>query len=318
MFKKITKVLCVLSAFTMINSVSALTLNNNDTYLNKQNAMITKSQYQVLKSEGYSDVRIDNMPQSTINGISAKNKDIIGTDEKYFAETTVTDRFGNIKSVRTLEITKEQSEKISKSRSLHILSDGKLHEVSNLKTLSFTEGSDQITTANKRLRIEYYGYQNENGKQMYHVHLWNEWLGKYNPKVKSYDLLGIRFVEKIKNTSSIVGFFGEQSTLNSNYYYVYNQNEGFANFKFLNNGVGLMQNLSDNARPYQEHLHIDSTEFLGHTVYGSYQHCVKSSLTNAQSKKYTFASDGLGNVFKHTYASSYDNMPGVTSKSHMY
>lgn len=118
-----------------------------------------------------------------------------------------------------------------------------------------------------------------------------------NPTVKSYDVIGARLSNtSLTNTpiTKIVSSSGTQS-----YSVNVNSNSGFgASVLLTGNNIKVTQTFTVNN---------------GGTVYASYQHA-KSSISLANSQKYTISSSGYGKVFAFTGTASsvYDAMSGVS------
>lgn len=118
-----------------------------------------------------------------------------------------------------------------------------------------------------------------------------------NPTVKSYDVIGAR----LENTS----------LLNTPTTRLYNNlgNTSFDISVSSNNGFGASILLSGSNLKINQSFRVSK----GGTVYASYQHA-ESTISLANSKKYTISSSGYGKVFKFTgtAASVYDGMSGVS------
>ncbi len=121
---------------------------------------------------------------------------------------------------------------------------------------------------------------------------------KSNPSVRSYDVIGARFVNtsKIGSPTTRLSYSGGTYTSSN----IVNKNNGF--------GVSIKLPSSGSS------IYVTQTYTVtnGGTVYASYQHA-KNSVTLAQSKNYTIGSAGYGSVFKFdsSVSSKYDGMGGV-------
>ncbi len=85
------------------------------------------------------------------------------------------------------------------------------------------------------------------------------------------------------------------------------------NYEVFSHGIGLSQNLVDNASNYYNSLDIYAECTGNVTLYGTYQHAV-TDLTLSDSKRYTLGADGMGNVLifaNNTIANKYDNTQGL-------
>lgn len=151
------------------------------------------------------------------------------------------------------------------------------------------------------------------GSNRYLVRLANIWLG--SPKVKSYDVIGIR-------TSDATVVDGTQSgtqmyrPTTQNYYSHVTYSANGANIRKASNGFGISMNLVDEGAYFESDIqaYVDKNTQYGE-VFGSYQHAVKN-VTLAQSKAYTISHNGYGKVlnFSTSVESYYDGMAGVNVK----
>lgn len=154
-------------------------------------------------------------------------------------------------------------------------------------------------------------FLNDNGSHTFVIQ--NSW--KKIPTTKSFDVIALRWEGSVVETQSST--YGEQIYKNTTSqvnppYITYQYNNG--NYNYLDNGVGLSQNLVNGDYYYVNQLEI--TAYCSGTinVYGTYQHA-QNSLTLTESKSYTLNSSGLGNVLYYsnsTIRNSYDNMQGIS------
>ncbi len=120
-----------------------------------------------------------------------------------------------------------------------------------------------------------------------------------NPNVRSYDVIGARFV----NTSLISGSADTfvSSSAGSTYY---------SNYQYFSNGFGNTVKLPTNATSImvQQNFEVQNSG----TVYGSYQHAT-GYISLAQSKKYSIHYNGAGTVFlfDNSVNDYFDQMGGV-------
>lgn len=122
---------------------------------------------------------------------------------------------------------------------------------------------------------------------------------KSMPKVRSYDVIGARFINTniIGGSNTVIDKDGSKISSNDETKSLYN---GFgASIKLPTGGSSLI--ISQTFRV--------ST---GGTVYGSYQHATRT-ISLANSRNYSISSNGLGGVFSFNdgYNSYYDAMGGV-------
>ena len=114
------------------------------------------------------------------------------------------------------------------------------------------------------------------------------WLNQ--PSIKSYDVIGARFLNTSLYNSAITTYVRSSSgtTIQSNYMNYYN---GFGNSIQLPTGVTINN--------VEQRFKVNKTG----TVYGSYQHAI-SNVSLATSKLYTISSSGYGSVFSF-YGNAY-------------
>lgn len=129
----------------------------------------------------------------------------------------------------------------------------------------------------------------------------NTW--KYEPKVKSYDVIGAKFSNTSRANDSQVTLFKMDGT-----------NYKCTEYVLKTEGIGCSYKLkSDVSNELYIYMNFDVYN-TGGLVYGSYQHAT-SSVTLSQSKNYTFSLGGYGNVFLFNTTKakdSYDGMDGVS------
>ncbi len=133
------------------------------------------------------------------------------------------------------------------------------------------------------------------------VSLTNTW--KYEPRVKSYDVIGVMF----SNTSQYGNGYGTIFKVNGS-------NHTCTEYVKNSDGLGCSYKLPSNATAdIYAYMSLDVND-TGGLVYGSYQHAT-SSVTLSQSKNYSFHINGYGNVFLFNTAKAkdaYDGMDGVS------
>ena len=129
------------------------------------------------------------------------------------------------------------------------------------------------------------------------VNILLKWLK--NPNVRSYDVIGARFV----NTSIL-------SDSASTYVYSSAGTNYYNNYQYFSNGFGNSVKLPSEATgiSVQQSFEVQNSG----TVYGSYQHAT-GYISLAQSKKYSIDLNGSGNVFlfNSSVDDYFDQMGGV-------
>lgn len=133
------------------------------------------------------------------------------------------------------------------------------------------------------------------------VNLTNTW--KYEPKVKSYDVIGAKFSNTTRYGNGYITVFKIDGT-----------NYKCTEYVLKTDGIGCSYKLNSSAsEEIYTYMSFDVNN-TGGLVYGSYQHAT-SSVTLSQSKNYTFSLGGYGNVFLFNTTKakdSYDGMGGVS------
>lgn len=124
-----------------------------------------------------------------------------------------------------------------------------------------------------------------------------QWLK--NPNVRSYDVIGARFV----NTSLISGSASTYVSSSAG-------TSGYSNYQYFTNGFGNSVKLPSGATDIivQQTFYVQNSG----TVYGSYQHAT-GYISLAQSKKYSIHYNGAGTVFLFDKSVNdyFDQMGGV-------
>lgn len=149
------------------------------------------------------------------------------------------------------------------------------HHQTSSKYLAISKSCDSICTVNILLK----------------------WLK--NPNVRSYDVIGARFV----NTSLV-------SNSTSTYVHSSSGTTYYSNYQYFSNGFGNSVKLPSEATNImvQQSFSVQNSG----TVYGSYQHAT-GYISLAQSKKYSIDLNGSGNVFlfNSSVDDYFDQMGGV-------
>lgn len=120
-----------------------------------------------------------------------------------------------------------------------------------------------------------------------------------NPNVRSYDVIGARFV----NTSLISGSVSTYVSSSAG-------TSGYSNYQIFSNGLGNSVKLPSGATNIivEQNFEVQNSG----TVYGSYQHAT-GYISLEQSKKYSIDLNGSGNVFlfNSSVDDYFDQMGGV-------
>ena len=158
-----------------------------------------------------------------------------------------------------------------------------------------TRDSSFVETQAKRLAIS----KSCSGNMCY-IGMTNTW--KYEPKVKSYDVIGSMF----SNTSLYDNGYAAVWKIDGTNYRC-------TEYVTASNGIGCSYKLNSSASE-EIYTYMTFDVYTGGLVYGSYQHA-GSTVTLSQSKNYRFDINGYGNVFifNTTRAkNAYDGMGGVS------
>ncbi len=298
--------------FIGITSANALTLNEDGTYTNTKGVKIASEQYKNL-SANFSKRTIDLLNQKQIDGLLNPN-DKIQTTTDY---TITTDKIVNGEIVDSITIfaTESEAKKVAKNDNLHILSDMKLHDISEIPMPLYDSYDVVYETSSKKLSFTFkeFVYGSDFSDVIPTIIMNVEWFKV--PMIKKYDILAVRW-NKSMPTSNVVSFIGEQSCVDKNGKgLVANYQLGSGNQKITTNGFGQIMNIFDNASSGLElNFVLEFANSIGNTAYGTYQHARNSNITLAQAKSYSIQTGGLGNVVyfsNATVRNYYDAMQGV-------
>lgn len=305
------KVLLILGClFLSINSANALTLNKDGSYINNKGANITTKQYNEL-SKQFSDRLIDIMSQKAVLLFSDSNS-LKNTTSEY-SITTETIKDGEVINSITISATEKEAKEVAENKNIHVLSDKKLHDVSQIVTPYWMpEGGPEVTyqTSSKRLSFVYGQYVwDESPIALMDV----EWFSI--PKIKKYDILAVRW-NKSMPTSNITYYWGAQYCTDKNgngLEALYDMKSD--NIKHTKYGFGQIMNIFDkaNSELFLE-MELNFAKPVGDPMYATYQHARNSNITLSQANSYTFKAGGLGNVVyfsNSTVRNYYDGMQGV-------
>ncbi len=269
---------------------------SENTYITNLNGInMTKEQYQYL-SNFYTEKTIMNMTEekfdSEMNRIFSPKEE----SQKYIKTVTYFDMQG-VPTSNDYEISEQEY-------------NNPIIPYANNCTEDFAIGCWE--TSYKKLHMVIWG-SGETKVETERIVLINDW--KVMPKVRSYDVIGVRYYNW-----QLTNAWGDQTSISSNEgvnttEYSYNG----ANMNIQSNGVGISQNLYNYSSTYSlsNRIVAEGNVLADHIGrYGSYQHATRD-VTLAQSKNYSFNSNGLGEVFAFNsgIGSYYDGMQGV---SHAY
>lgn len=240
--------------------------------------------------------------QEQLDNLKYAKKDeniVLNKNTKTIATTVVYDKFHNIVETRNKELTPAEEIYLQKNKNVHILADGKLHNLDTENSINSDPWYHE--TSSKTVTIS---YEYKNG--IYNISLENKW--KTNPKVHSFDIIAVKWSYH-KDTSDYT-VTGKQTPKPLNPVVEYNESKSKDNIVKQNFGTGISQNLFDDYAPYTNTINVQSTKNFGLVAWGTYQHAT-SDITLAKSKSYTITNEGLGGILKHDYANYYDGMQGV-------
>lgn len=223
---------------------------------------------------------------------NVKAKDIAYRNEAGL-ELTQTE-YQNILAIHGKDYLKTMTKSdFDKYKEYYSYNDLKIEKVDSNENLSIMPLSEFYETNYKRLSVT--NVTNSSPTTLVVVQL--KW--KQMPKVKSYDVIGVR----LYNTS----FSGSVST----YALINGSRINPSATKKTNNGVGASIKLSSNSSSIE--IQQSFTANSGGTIFASYQHAVKS-ISLADSQNFTISSVGLGKVFKFANNSLFDQMDGISIK----
>lgn len=296
----------VLCAIFSVNSANALTLNEDGLYTNEKGVIITSNEYDTL-SQMMSNKLIDILSQKTVKSFTNPNN-IKKPIEEFSITTDIVDNAGNLLNSITIEATEEEAKSVANNNSLHVLSDGKLHDISK-ESVIMPLDDWQVQTTSKRVRMSYYPDSGSGATAYMDVHWFTV------PNVKKYDIMAMRWNTSL-STSNILDYGGYQSAFNSNddlLYDTYALND--ENLKITSKGIGQIVDVFDNvASDLDMGMYFELEKNGGEWMYATYQHARNSKITLAGAKSYTFSSSGLGGVLyfsNSTTRSYYDGMAGI-------
>lgn len=112
-----SKIAIFIAMLFLTNSVSALHLSKDETYINNYGIEITQSQLENLKNLGFLDIEIENMQEDVFNENKDLKGEVVATTIKYYKTETYLPNFGgntmaystnNAPLSKTIEISKEE------------------------------------------------------------------------------------------------------------------------------------------------------------------------------------------------------------------
>lgn len=257
--------------------------NKSGIYTNKNGVQISKENYNKIK-EFVNETKLENIDKKIYKEI--EESDRIVAFESAVIETIYT-TIGNKKIIlENNYISEEEYEK---------------------RAIASRSYNDVVDTEYKHIHLM---ATDKGGTYTFYIQ--NNWLK--TPKYKSFDVIALRWEGSVvEHRDTAVGsqdymqFKGQVNPPTIDY------NSSSSNFKFSNIGVGLSQNLVDDASYYTNVLRINTTCSGNVILYGTYQHS-QADISLADSQSYTFSEAGLGDIlyFRNTSIGNvYDKTPGL-------
>lgn len=289
----------LLSAAITLCCIPTLVLaNENDTYYTTTNGYeLSQKQYENLLT-AFTEEEINNLTDVLLD-VFKDDKLTVTTESKYFKTEYKYDNKGNIINSNEKEIS--ETEWINNQIVAHTV---------------ITKNYDQRKLTMKAVA-------NESDK-IFDVNLENEWTSI--PKVKSYDVIGLRptkDVALINETVYAIQYYNNEK-IDYNVFGGSNakvdKEYSLGKFEYLLRGIGVSMNLVDAATyGLKNQLHIavkvpivDQNQDILNIV-GAYQHAT-SDVSLSDSKSYKFSTLGLGGVFDYSNTSirnKYESYDGI-------
>ncbi len=268
--------------------------------MNSANVEISDKYYDSLIKK-YGEEYVDYMSQETYNNITLKNYELEKSEVHYYKTVEYADEMGNIIKTEEIEISKEEYDSINPEISAHAkcTPPGIGNEIYY----------DCWETDSKKIYMNV--FHNGNYLDPYYITLTNAW--KTQPKVKSYDNIGMRGVGAIFQGSGaqVIWYASNGQSVVLDY----------SNPKQASNGRGYTVSLPIDNNP-QYPIVIGMHQYVAPanlyetmSIYGAYSHA-KESVTLSQVTNYSF-SDYKGGVFLYggsitsTINNRFDSMQGV-------
>lgn len=292
----------IISLFLCVNSVSALTMQNENTIINSTGAEMTKKQFDDLSAK-YSESFIEKLSQKDIKNFSNNN-----VREEYSITTYKLDKFGNVVDEITIVATKAEAETVATNPNLHVMGNGVLLEQNpEISTMGYVDNYT-YQTESKVIYGYYSSYVDPNTKKTkYVMQVMANWIKV--PKIRVFDVLALRWNNDV-NITSLDAYQDADSNTGITRYTL-----NGTNTKKTSKGVGVSMNIHDSVKSRLElFLQIESEQYFGYDFFATYQHAKNSNATLAISQSYTFGPSGLGGVLvfgNSTYRSYYDDMQGI-------
>lgn len=287
--KKIYGLIIIILTLTLRISVNAQasieSSIENGNYINNNGITISKENYNKMK-DYFDENEIQNMNNHVYNMINDSIK--VVAKETLYVETKYLNVYNDAFVLEQNIISKEEFDKKS--------------------VASIQSSVPPISTDYKYIEL----IVTDLGSKNYAFGLYNTW--KKMPAYRSFDILAMRWNDAVTvNVTSIKGFqdYKKNGILDTvNYPYTSN------NFEiFVKKGVGLSQNLVNNATYYYQGLYLTAKCSGTVELYATYQHA-QADITEAESQMYTIGSGGMGNVLvfaTQAIANVYDNTPGLST-----
>ena len=265
-------------------------------YTNRSGVEMTKEEYEYLSSH-FDERKISHFDQEMFE-LAVKDYNNIETIKE------------EVIYVKTTTITTPKRESISFD---NVITEEEYNKFQQVRT-SCNYGDTCYETNAKRI----YLVANRYASNKLYILVMLNW--KTIPVTRSYDVLAARWTDSNSGLSfyKVVGYQDPvAASVDDDIPYVYEVGGSeHTNIVYSSNGVGISMNVVDNlteAPNMEMNLYYTINNATTMNFYTTYQHAT-SSLTLAQSKSYTFASNGLGGVLYYsnsTIRNKYDGMGGL-------
>lgn len=285
--KKIIFALLILCISINVKAQSLIgeTIENEGFYLNKNNITITKELYEKVK-DFTTEEELENMSRGLYE-LFEESSEIVAAEGTYIESTYYHDSVGN-----TFEITTEISEEEYNNQNIQPKIDC---------------GSGCWKTDYKYIKMYIAIPTEKTYDDEYILSIYNTW--NKMPQHRSYDIIAMRWT----GTTTLLTYNGAQLYTSNGTDSQINYSSTSSNFNNTNKGVGLSQDLVNNAIEIENRLSIRVRANGTINLFGTYQHA-QGTISLANSLSYSFG-NGMGGVinFHSTRVSSvYDNTTGVT------
>lgn len=283
------KIVFTILMMLLISNVSASSIENQII----ENGEYTNSYGVTINFENYNKIK-DIMSEAEIEEI----------DQRFY------DAIENSKEVKDIESVIIESTYYTIGEDNFLLNEKLLtQEEYNSRLITRTSTSTSHNTNYKYIKLM--SSENSNGTMLFYIQ--NAW--QKTPINKSFDVIALRWSGSVvEATSTASGIQDYKDTLQqvNPPYIAYSSTSG--NMQYFSDGLGLSQNLVNDASYYVNVLSINATCSGTVNLYGTYQHA-QGDLTLAQSQSYTFSESGLGGILYYKDSSirnTYDNTSGLS------